>query len=118
MGVHYTALRLHSVLYALLACLTGWLVQVLVPLIAYVGAPASGAHFNPIVTFAFMVSGIQVTQPRQVLADAATCCARTTAQAQWQPLKFSDIICVLPLVLSPDLLPACGLLSCDLCSST
>ena len=34
--------------------------QVLVPLIAYVGAPASGAHFNPIVTFSFMVTGVQV----------------------------------------------------------
>ena len=30
-------------------------------MIAYVGAPASGAHFNPIVTFAFMVTGIQVS---------------------------------------------------------
>ena len=36
-------------------------VQVLVPMIAYVGAPASGAHFNPIVTFAFMITGLQVT---------------------------------------------------------
>ena len=34
--------------------------QVLVPLIAYVGAPASGAHFNPIVTFSFMATGIMV----------------------------------------------------------
>lgn len=32
--------------------------MVLVPLIAYVGAPASGAHFNPIVTFSFMATGI------------------------------------------------------------
>ena len=34
--------------------------QVLVPLIAYVGAPASGAHFNPIITFSFMITGIMV----------------------------------------------------------
>lgn len=34
--------------------------QVLVPMIAYVAAPASGAHFNPIVTFAFMATGILV----------------------------------------------------------
>ena len=34
--------------------------QVLVPLIAYVGAPASGAHFNPIITFSFMMTGIMV----------------------------------------------------------
>ncbi len=39
---------------------TVWLMQVLVPLIAYVGAPASGAHFNPIITFSFMITGIQV----------------------------------------------------------
>ncbi|DBA86464.1 hypothetical protein WJX79_005209 [Trebouxia sp. C0005] len=32
--------------------------MVLVPLIAYVGAPASGAHFNPIITFSFMITGI------------------------------------------------------------
>ncbi|KAL3162086.1 hypothetical protein ABBQ38_009151 [Trebouxia sp. C0009 RCD-2024] len=32
--------------------------MVLVPMIAYVAAPASGAHFNPIVTFAFMATGI------------------------------------------------------------
>lgn len=36
--------------------------QVLVPMIAYVAAPASGAHFNPIVTFAFMATGILVRQ--------------------------------------------------------
>ena len=39
-----------------------WLsLQVLVPMIAYVAAPASGAHFNPIVTFAFMATGILVS---------------------------------------------------------
>lgn len=44
--------------YAYHVCLC---VQVLVPLIAYVGAPASGAHFNPIITFSFMITGIMVT---------------------------------------------------------
>lgn len=40
---------------------TVWCLQVLVPMIAYVAAPASGAHFNPIVTFAFMATGILVS---------------------------------------------------------
>ncbi len=46
--------------YLWYACHVGVCVQVLVPLIAYVGAPASGAHFNPIITFSFMVTGIMV----------------------------------------------------------
>lgn len=46
--------------YLCYACHVCLCVQVLVPLIAYVGAPASGAHFNPIITFSFVITGIMV----------------------------------------------------------
>ena len=51
-------------------------VQVLVPLIAYVGAPASGAHFNPIITFSFMITGIMV------MTHCIIACASITAMRE------------------------------------
>ena len=59
--------------YAYHVCLC---VQVLVPLIAYVGAPASGAHFNPIITFSFMITGIMV------ITHCIIACASITAMRE------------------------------------
>ena len=76
MTVHYT-LPNHDVQAAAVVNVRRSL-QVLVPMIAYVAAPASGAHFNPIVTFAFMATGI--------LVRALCCCMSARAHGRTNDL--------------------------------
>lgn len=68
--------------------------QVLVPMIAYVAAPASGAHFNPIVTFAFMATGILVR---------LLCClhVRMSTWQHWEMIYDGMIIIDLCMVDCP-----------------
>lgn len=74
-------------------------------MIAYVAAPASGAHFNPIVTFAFMATGILVRLP--ALYVYYVCSALLCHREAW---GYHELLSPSSVVISA--FPSSLLLSC------